>query len=231
MTMTCTDCGNSLQDQMSLPAEERKPCPKCGSPRHTIAVSASGGGVSGGAARAATRSHRQDVPTLLLQAVIELGSRTGEGRLIEAVAPAWIEIAKLIASDPSAMYRIPARRWEEMIAGWYESHGFDEVTLTPRSGDLGRDVIAVKRGVLSVRILDQVKAYKPGHLVTADEVRALAGVVSMDRAASKGVVTTTSDFAPKIETDGLLAPLIPTRLELVNGVELARRLGEATKKR
>jgi restriction system protein len=55
--------------------------------------------------------------------------------------------------------------------------GFDEVTLTPRSGDLGRDVIAVKRGLGTVRVIDQVKAYGPSHLVTADDVRALLGVL------------------------------------------------------
>jgi len=32
-----------------------------------------------------------------------------------------------------------------MIAGVYKESGFDEVTLTPRSGDFGRDVIAIKK--------------------------------------------------------------------------------------
>jgi hypothetical protein len=35
------------------------------------------------------------------------------------------------------------------------------VTLTPRSGDHGRDVIAIKKALGFVRIIDQVKAYKP----------------------------------------------------------------------
>jgi len=47
--------------------------------------------------------------------------------------------------------------WEEIIAGAYKKAGFDEVTLTPRSGDLGRDVIAIKKGLGSVRVIDQVK--------------------------------------------------------------------------
>jgi restriction system protein len=58
---------------------------------------------------------------------------------------------------------------KEIIAGAYHRSGFDEVILTPRSGDHGRDVIAIKKGIGSIRVIDQVKAYKPGHLVTAVE--------------------------------------------------------------
>ncbi|MDR4485370.1 MAG: restriction endonuclease [Nitrospirales bacterium] len=96
-----------------------------------------------------------------------------EGQLIKAVAWPWFEIIALLSRDPSLAYEIKDRKWEEIIAGAYQKAGFDEVTLTPRSGDLGRDIIAVKRGVGTVRIIDQVKAYGPNHLVTANDVRAL----------------------------------------------------------
>ena len=56
-------------------------------------------------------------------------------------------------------------------------------------------------------MVDHVKAYRPGHLVTANDVRALFGVVVAD-GASKGFLTTTSDFAPRLLKDTLLAPLI-----------------------
>src|SRR5437764_14262305 len=88
-------------------------------------------------------------PELALQAVISFGGETSEGDLVQAVAPAWFEIAKMITKDPSFIFQLSPRKLEEMIAGWYEAYGFDEVTLTPSSGDFGRDVIAVKRGVLS----------------------------------------------------------------------------------
>ena len=169
--------------------------------------------------------------SLLLQAAVEFGDKSLQGQIIVAVAPVWFEIAKMIEKDRSLMYQIAPRKWEELIAGWYEAYGFDEVILTPPSGDLGRDVIAVKRGVLSVRIIDQVKAYAPGRLVPANDVRALLGVLGSDRAATKGLVTTTSDFAPKIETDELISPYLPTRLELVNGTELVRRLSEAASRK
>jgi restriction system protein len=107
---------------------------------------------------------------------------------------------------------------EELIAGVYGRGGFDRVILTPRSGDGGRDVIAEKTGWGSARFLARVKAYKPGHLVTAEQVRLLAGVVAADRAASKCILTTTSDFAQGIFKDASIQPLLPSRIELVNGI-------------
>jgi len=166
---------------------------------------------------------------LLLQTVIVPGGKTPEGQLIEAVTLPWFEIIELLKNDPSVVHQISARRWEEIIAGGYKKAGFDEVTLTPRSGDYGRDVIAVKKGLGSVRVIDQVKAYKAGHLVTADDVRALMGVLQGD-GASKGFLTTTSDFAPKLQEDPLIVPFIPCRLELINGKALLRRLEELAKK-
>jgi hypothetical protein len=98
-------------------------------------------------------------------------------------------------------------------------------TLTPRRGDHGRDVIAIKKGICSIRVIDQVKAYKPPHLVAANDVRALMGVLQGD-GASKGCLSTTSDFAPMIKTDPLIVPFIPSRLELVNGTAIFSRLEE-----
>jgi len=119
-------------------------------------------------------------PSLLLQTVIDRGARTNEGTLIEAVTLPWFDIIEFLKTDPSLAFQIPCDKWEEIIAGAYKKAGYEEVTLTPRSGDHGRDVIAVKKGFGSFRVIDQVKAYKPGHLVTADDVRALFGVLTAD---------------------------------------------------
>jgi restriction system protein len=171
-----------------------------------------------------------DLPTdvleatqLLLQAVVVTGEKTPEGQIIEAVTIPWFDIIAAVAKDPNIAYQIDPRKWEEIIAGAYERYGFDEVILTPRSGDLGRDVIATKKALGQVRIIDQVKAFKPQNLVTANDVRALMGVLQTD-GASKGFLTTTSDFAPKLRTDALITPLIPQRLELVDGKMLIERL-------
>src|SRR5262245_58258484 len=93
-----------------------------------------------------------------LQAIVLFGGKTGDGQLIDSVAPAWFEILRILRSNPDEIFKIPSRQLEELIAGAYERMGF-EVILTPRSGDGGRDVIAEKKGWFSVRILDQVKAY------------------------------------------------------------------------
>ena len=55
-----------------------------------------------------------------------------DGRLIESIEPAWLEIARLMQRDPSVIYQIDARKWEEIIAGSYKKAGFDEVILTPQ---------------------------------------------------------------------------------------------------
>ncbi|MDY0170710.1 MAG: restriction endonuclease [Thermoguttaceae bacterium] len=169
------------------------------------------------------------VASVLLSAIVRLGETIAEGSLIDAVAPPWFEIIELLKRDPLVAYRIDPRKWEEIIAGAYHKAGFEEVILTPRSGDLGRDVIAVKHGLGTVRVIDQVKAFRPGHLVTADDVRALLGVLHADK-ASKGFLTTTSDFAPKLRDDILLKPFIPAQLELINGKTLLERLGRLATK-
>jgi len=100
---------------------------------------------------------------LLLQTMIVPGPQTSEGKLIEAVAVPWFDIIALLQKDQNVAYQLSWEKWEEIIAGAYKKAGFEEVTLTPRSGDHGRDVIAIKKGICSIRVIDQVKAYKPPH--------------------------------------------------------------------
>jgi restriction system protein len=167
---------------------------------------------------------------LLLQAVIVPGKKEDEGTLIEAVALPGFDIIALLERDPNIAYQLSSDKWEEMIAGTYKASGFDEVILTPRSGDHGRDVIAIMRGVGFIRVIDSVKAYKPPHLVEYDDVRTLIGVLHGD-GASKGFLTTTSDFPPRMMDDPLITPWIPSRLELINGTMLLARLKELANKR
>ena len=166
---------------------------------------------------------------LVVQAVVESYDDTSEGSLIKAIVLPWRTIIQKLQTDWTTAFQISPRTWEEMIAAAFDQDGYDEVTLTPRSGDRGRDVIAVKHGIGCVRIIDSVKAYKPSHLVKHDDIRALLGVLAGDLKASKGIVTTTSDFAPGIVTDPLIAPFIPTRLELMNGESLKKWLAKLSK--
>jgi restriction system protein len=150
----------------------------------------------------ASQPHQPDelpFPGILLQSVIVTGEKTTEGQIIEAVTTPWFEIIKLVELDRNAIYQIHWRKLEEIIAGAYRASGYD-VILTPRSNDGGHDVIATLPGV-QIRFFDQVKRYNPGHLVTAEEVMAMFGVISSEGNVSKGIVTTTSDFAPGVLKD------------------------------
>jgi restriction system protein len=227
-TVACMDCGASLGEDAFLKTDERKPCPSCGSTVRQFQVALHAHAsmrVTESADVASFSLSISSISGLLLQTVIVPGRKTDEGRLIEAVAIPWFDIIEHLRTDPNIAFQIPPDKWEEIIAGAYHKFGFEEVTLTPRSGDYGRDVIAVKKGLGSVRVIDQVKAYKPGHLVTADDVRALIGVLHGD-GASKGFLTTTSDFAPLLRKDPLILPFMLSRLELIDGKTLLTRLDE-----
>ena len=163
-------------------------------------------------------------PFLSLSLLLTLGEKGDEGRRIEAVNIPWIMIARELEKDPEFIHKIEPRKFEELIAASYVQAGFDDVILTPQSDDKGRDVIAVKRGFVTVRVIDQAKRYSPENLVKADDVRALIGVLLTDYAATHGVVTTTSDFAPKIKEDPFIKTHLPNRLQLINGTELRARL-------
>jgi hypothetical protein len=56
------------------------------------------------------------------------------------------------------------------------------------------------------------------------------GVLHCD-GASKGFLTTTSDFAPNLKEDPLIMPFMPARLELINGPMLLARLEELARRR
>jgi restriction system protein len=101
---------------------------------------------------------------------------------------------------------------------WTESHS-DRIRCYFPGVRLSRDQTGS-----TIRIVDQVKRYAPHRKVIANDVRALAGVLLRDRDVSKGIVTTTSDFAPGIQKE--FAPLMPSRIELKNGQVLKEWLNE-----
>jgi Restriction endonuclease len=89
----------------------------------------------------------QELGRLLIQTAIVPDAPADAGMLITAVAEPWFEIIEVLLKDPNAAFQIPPEKWEEIVAGAYKRAMFDEVILTPRSGDFGRDVIAVKKGI------------------------------------------------------------------------------------
>src|SRR5882672_7872704 len=147
------------------------------------------------------------LPPILLQIVLELGDRTDEGQQVRAVAAPWFEIIKLMLRDERLIHALDPRKWEELVAGAWEREGY-AVILTPRSGDRGRDVIATLSGGTRVRLLDQVKRYSQPRRVAADDVRAMIGTLTLDPNATKGIITTTSEFAPGIAKDADIQRLV-----------------------
>ncbi len=171
-----------------------------------------------------------DTHEVLLQAaVVELGALTSEGHIIRAVTLPWHQLSEELVRDPRRLFDFAQypRKFEEFIAGAYEEDGW-QVVLTPPSGDLGRDVIARKPGFLKIRIIDQCKAFSQGRVVTAHHVRAMYGVLSMDQNVSKGVITTTSKFAPGVQAE--FKNFIPNRLQLIDGPALLEWLRQVAKK-
>jgi restriction system protein len=160
----------------------------------------------------ATGTVGQTPPGILLQTLVIPKRETSEGPLIESVANVWIEIIRFLNQSPENIHQLHWRKLEELIAATYDRRGFERVILTPPSGDKGRDVIAYSSQFGTLKFIDQVKAYSPGRLVTADEVRSLVGVLSRDTSASKGIVTTSSEFAPGVHDE--FKDMIPSRLEL-----------------
>jgi restriction system protein len=179
---------------------------------------------------AARGTSRISIPTslvglegnLALHAIIQRYGTTADGELIRAIAPPFLELLKEIERDPKFLFYFTKhpRKFEEFIAAAYDRAGYEEVTLTPQRGDGGRDVIAVKKGFGSVRILEQTKAYAERRRVTHEEVRAMLGTLSTDSNASKGVITTTADFEPGVLKGTEFARFMPHRLELKNGQQL-----------
>src|SRR5688500_594035 len=79
--------------------------------------------------------HFMPTAVILQQAIIVPGDKTSAGVLIQTVTNTWMQIVRLLKSDPNILFQMGPWKFEEFIAGYYERAGFDEVTLTPRSGD------------------------------------------------------------------------------------------------
>lgn len=168
---------------------------------------------------------QQATGAVQLQTVIDRIEKVPEGHLIEVAMIPWFAIYREIHRNPWFMHQLTPLQLEEMIAGAYKLAGFPSVTITPRSGDRGRDVIATSRDGYTVRILDQAKKYAPNKIIGYDAIRAFIMVLDADR-ATRGFLTTTGAFPPNLLQDHLIAPRLGSTLELVDGANLGKRLAE-----
>jgi len=89
---------------------------------------------------------------LSVSSVIIPERKITEGVLVKATSVVWASVLEeLEKKDWVDAHEIPPRVWEEIIAGAFVKAGFDEVILTPRSNDHGRDVIAIRKGIGSIK--------------------------------------------------------------------------------
>ena len=107
-----------------------------------------------------------------------------------------LAVLHLVLSDPRHMLSLSPREFEHFVADLLERLGFDDVMVTPQSGDGGRDVVA-RRVVdrIPLVFMFECKRYAPDKKVRLETMRALLGAASMRSAnVNKAVLVTTSTF-------------------------------------
>ena len=150
--------------------------------------------------------------------------RIAESKLIDVVPAAALSALKTVRfaplteldrvlRDPELMRRLQARRFEEFIAALIDQLGFEDVVLTPESGDGGRDVLAAKRlHGLKMVFAFECKRYAPHNPVGPDIARALLGTISHGATrATQGVIVTTSYFTPAAKEFIVTEPSLDAR--------------------
>lgn len=124
-----------------------------------------------------------------------------------------VTILDRIFKNPEAMHALEAREFEEFIATLIDKIGFEDVILTPRSGDKGRDVLATKKvHGISILFAFECKRYAPNRPIGPDVARALLGVITHGQTqVTKGVLVTSSYFSPATNSFILTEPKLDGR--------------------
>jgi restriction system protein len=104
------------------------------------------------------------------------------------------ELYSYIRKDPSILYKLPPRKFEELVASIFRNQNYS-VELTPESRDGGYDVLAVQKDSITgdKRYIVECKRYSAENKVGVGIVRSLLGVV-VDKRATMGILATTSFF-------------------------------------
>lgn len=103
------------------------------------------------------------------------------------------QLLEQVHADPTLMYKLSPRRFEEFVAEVLNRLGYS-VTLTPASGDGGKDIYAAKKDHLgSFLYVVECKKYAPDNPVGVGLIRQLNGVVQAEQATA-GILATTSFF-------------------------------------
>ena len=116
---------------------------------------------------------------------------------ISEIKNAIPQLIRLIQEDSSYIYRISTREFEEIVAEIFRAQDY-EVTLTKRTRDGGKDVIAIHRNVLGLETcyFIECKRHALDSKVDVGIVREVYGVHSTKNGPNKSVIATTSTFTP-----------------------------------
>lgn len=116
--------------------------------------------------------------------------------------------------------KLPAKGFENLCQRLLRESGFEEVTVTGRSGDGGIDGQGILKlnSFVSFRVLFQCKRYKDA--VGPDAVRDFRG--AMAGRAEKGMILSTGHFTPQAEAEASRDGAQP--IELVDGEALVQLL-------
>jgi restriction system protein len=142
---------------------------------------------------------------------VESGS--GAGDIVPAVTDYREELARTLQS-------LPAAGFERFCQRLLRESGFQEVTITGRSGDGGIDGIGILQvnALVSFKVLFQCKKYAGA--VTPSHVRDFRG--AMTGRADKGIIMTTGSFTSEARKEAVRDGAPP--IELVDGEKLASML-------
>jgi restriction system protein len=109
------------------------------------------------------------------------------------IAGVTTEFLHYLAAQPTRLYTLTSRQFEEVVAELLFRLGYD-VTLTPASKDGGKDIYAAKKDAIgSFLYLIECKKFAPEHPVGVGVVRQLYAVAQLERATA-AVLATTSFF-------------------------------------
>ena len=119
------------------------------------------------------------------------------------------------------LFTMPSAEFEALVVQLLVALGFDDVTLTPASGDGGIDVrgTLVVGDVIRTRMAVQVKRWKRN--VQAPTVQQVRGSLGTHE---QGLIVTTSDFSKGACTEAERPNAVP--VALMNGDQLVRLLVE-----
>ena len=111
----------------------------------------------------------------------------------EIIIPAQEKLINLAKNNPSILYSITPRAFEELVAEIFDRQGFD-VELTKATRDGGKDIVAIQSSMgIKLKYIVECKRYARDNKVTLDIVQRLYGV-KMAENANKAILVTTSSY-------------------------------------